>query len=66
MPSVIVADQLPKWYGSRLAVNRVSLEVEAGEVIWMAILLAGRLLGVHGLRAAGLGRSVRLRVRRSI
>jgi ABC-2 type transport system ATP-binding protein len=32
----------------------------------VAILLAGRLLGVHGLRAAGLGRSVRLRVRRSI
>jgi ABC-2 type transport system ATP-binding protein len=33
MPSVIVADQLTKWYGPRLAVDRVSLEVEAGEVM---------------------------------
>ena len=31
--SVIVADQLTKWYGPRLAVDRVSLEVEAGEVM---------------------------------
>ena len=30
---VIVADQLTKWYGPRLAVDRVSLEVEAGEVM---------------------------------
>jgi ABC-2 type transport system ATP-binding protein len=33
MRSVIVADQLTKWYGPRLAVDRVSLEVEAGEVM---------------------------------
>src|SRR6266853_1329235 len=33
MPSVIVAEQLTKWYGPRLAVDRVSLEVEAGEVM---------------------------------
>src|SRR5438128_2441466 len=33
MPPVIVADQLTKWYGPRLAVDRVSLEVEAGEVM---------------------------------
>jgi ABC-2 type transport system ATP-binding protein len=33
MASVIVADQLTKWYGPRLAVDRVSLEVEAGEVM---------------------------------
>ena len=33
MPSVIVADQLTKWYGPRLAVDRVSLEVETGEVM---------------------------------
>jgi ABC-2 type transport system ATP-binding protein len=33
MPPVIVADQITKWYGSRLAVDRVSLEVEAGEVM---------------------------------
>jgi ABC-2 type transport system ATP-binding protein len=30
---VIAADQLTKWYGRRLAVDRVSLEVEAGEVM---------------------------------
>jgi ABC-2 type transport system ATP-binding protein len=29
----IVAEQLSKWYGPRLAVDRVSLEVEAGEVM---------------------------------
>jgi gliding motility-associated transport system ATP-binding protein len=33
MPPVIVADQLTKWYGPRLAVDRVSLEVEVGEVM---------------------------------
>jgi ABC-2 type transport system ATP-binding protein len=33
MPPVIVADQLTKWYGSRLAVDRVSLHVEAGAVM---------------------------------
>ncbi len=33
MPPVIVADQLTKWYGPRLAVDRVSLTVEAGEVL---------------------------------
>jgi gliding motility-associated transport system ATP-binding protein len=33
MTSVIVADQLTKWYGPRLAVDRVSLQVEAGEVM---------------------------------
>ena len=33
MPSVIVAEQLTKWYGSRLAIDRVSLEVESGEVM---------------------------------
>ena len=33
MPPLIVADQLTKWYGPRLAVDRVSLEVEAGEVM---------------------------------
>ena len=33
MPPVIVAEQLTKWYGPRLAVDRVSLEVEAGEVM---------------------------------
>jgi len=33
MPSVIVADQLTKWYGARLAVDHVSLQVEAGEVM---------------------------------
>jgi gliding motility-associated transport system ATP-binding protein len=33
MPPVIVADQLTKWYGTRLAIDRVSLEVEAGEVM---------------------------------
>ncbi len=33
MTSIIVADQLSKWYGPRLAVDRVSLEVAAGEVM---------------------------------
>src|ERR1700738_4775340 len=33
MPPVIVADQLTKWYGPRLAVDRVSLEVGAGEIM---------------------------------
>jgi ABC-2 type transport system ATP-binding protein len=33
MTSVIVADQLTKWYGARLAVDHVSLQVEAGEVM---------------------------------
>jgi ABC-2 type transport system ATP-binding protein len=33
MPPVIAAEQLTKWYGPRLAVDRVSLEVEAGEVM---------------------------------
>jgi ABC-2 type transport system ATP-binding protein len=33
MSSVIVADRLTKWYGPRLAVDHVSLEVEAGELI---------------------------------
>jgi ABC-2 type transport system ATP-binding protein len=33
MSSVIVADQLTKWYGPRLAVDHVSLQVEAGEVM---------------------------------
>src|SRR2546425_12287531 len=33
MSSVIVADQITKWYGPRLAVDRVSLEVRAGEVL---------------------------------
>src|SRR2546428_10898238 len=33
MPPVIVAEQLTKWYGPRLAVDHVSLEVEAGEVL---------------------------------
>jgi ABC-2 type transport system ATP-binding protein len=33
LASVIVADQLTKWYGPRLAVDRVSFEVEAGEVM---------------------------------
>jgi len=33
MTSVIVADQLTKWYGARLAVDHVSLQAEAGEVM---------------------------------
>jgi ABC-2 type transport system ATP-binding protein len=33
MPPVIVADQLSKRYGARLAVDRVSFTVEAGEVM---------------------------------
>ena len=33
MPPLIVAEQLTKWYGPRLALDRVSLEVEAGEVM---------------------------------
>src|SRR5712691_3396338 len=33
MSSVIVADQITKWYGPRLAVDRVTLEVRAGEVL---------------------------------
>src|SRR5882724_2662678 len=33
MPPVIVAEQLTEWYGPRLAVDHVSLEVEAGEVL---------------------------------
>lgn len=33
MPPIIVADHLTKWYGPRLAVDRVSLEVETGEVM---------------------------------
>lgn len=33
MSSIIVADKLTKWYGPRLAVDGVSLEVGAGEVL---------------------------------
>jgi len=33
MPPIIVADHLTKWYGPRLAVDRISLEVETGEVM---------------------------------
>ena len=33
MPPLIVAEQLTKWYGPRLVVDHVSLEVEAGEVM---------------------------------
>src|SRR5262249_60212958 len=33
MAPAIAAEQLTKWYGTRLAVDRVSLEVEAGEVM---------------------------------
>src|SRR2546428_2072732 len=33
MASVIVADQITKWYGPRLAVDRVTLEVRSGEVL---------------------------------
>src|SRR5437762_3489788 len=33
MAPVIVAEHLTKWYGPRLAVDRVSLEVEGGEVM---------------------------------
>jgi ABC-2 type transport system ATP-binding protein len=33
MTPVIVAEQLTKWYGPRLAVDRVSFEIEAGEVM---------------------------------
>jgi ABC-2 type transport system ATP-binding protein len=33
MPPLIEVEQLSKWYGSRLAVDRVSLEVERGEVM---------------------------------
>jgi ABC-2 type transport system ATP-binding protein len=33
MIPIIVADQLTKWYGPRLAVDRVSLQVAAGEVM---------------------------------
>jgi ABC-2 type transport system ATP-binding protein len=33
MPPLIVAEQLTKWYGPRLAVDHISLEVEAGEVM---------------------------------
>ena len=33
MPPVIVAEHLTKWYGPRLAIDRVSLEVAAGEVM---------------------------------
>src|SRR5215468_6235309 len=33
MTSIIVADQLTKWFGPRLAVDHVSLQVEAGEVV---------------------------------
>jgi ABC-2 type transport system ATP-binding protein len=33
MTSIIIADQLTKWYGPRLAVDGVSLEVRVGEVM---------------------------------
>ena len=33
MAPIISADQLTKWYGPRLAVDRVSLQVESGEVM---------------------------------
>src|SRR5262250_423307 len=33
MTYIIVADQLTKWFGPRLAVDHVSLQVEAGEVM---------------------------------
>src|SRR2546427_9316340 len=33
MTQVIAVDQLTKWYGPRLAVDRVSLEVNAGEIM---------------------------------
>jgi ABC-2 type transport system ATP-binding protein len=33
MPPVVVVEELTKWYGPRLAVDRVSLEVEAGEIM---------------------------------
>jgi ABC-2 type transport system ATP-binding protein len=33
MTSIIVLDQLTKWFGPRLAVDHVSLQVEAGEVM---------------------------------
>jgi len=33
MTSIIVANQLTKWYGPRRAVDRVSLQIEAGEVM---------------------------------
>ena len=33
MTSIIAADRLTKWYGPRLAVDGVSLEVRAGEVM---------------------------------
>jgi ABC-2 type transport system ATP-binding protein len=33
MPPLIAVEQLSKWYGARLAVDRVSLEVERGEVM---------------------------------
>jgi ABC-2 type transport system ATP-binding protein len=33
MPGVIVADQLTKWYGRRLAVDSVSFDVDRGEVM---------------------------------
>src|SRR5215475_12592488 len=33
MTSIIVANQLTKWYGPRRAVDRVSLQIEAGEIM---------------------------------
>jgi ABC-2 type transport system ATP-binding protein len=33
MTAVIAADQLTRWYGPRLAVDRVSLSVDAGEIM---------------------------------
>lgn len=33
MPPIIVAEQITKWYGPRLAVDHVSLQVETGEVM---------------------------------
>src|SRR5512138_3010835 len=33
MSAVIVVEELTKWYGPRLAVDRVSLAVDAGEIM---------------------------------
>src|SRR5438552_8968201 len=33
MTAVIAAEQLTKWYGPRLAVDRISLAVDAGEIM---------------------------------
>jgi hypothetical protein len=56
------ADRAPA-RASRSATNLTPAGLHLRVADRVAILLSGRLFGVHGLRAAGLGRRVRLRVR---